>query len=264
MGPWLHRHQRQPRLRLPVAGVYLRWGLTEAGGERSWRLEVRREAPAGVGQYLAVDNATIDGAGFYLGVQTDLHHPSRGYIGPGLIFSSWATRSGADVDAGPGGFVEVGAHEGGFVGVRRPCRLDPGVWQLTLARSGRADSSAGPGDRWVLSATGPDGRLLEVGSILFPRVDPAAPGRVDAGGTGFWELYSGAARASDVPLWEVAVMAHGVDGTACTRGEVLYPRFPDRPRFAAVDAHYEPATGLVAVSAGGATTTTHRPGPWSS
>jgi hypothetical protein len=229
---------------------------------RSWRVEVRTEAPAGVGQYLALDNGTVDGGGWYLGLQTDLHHPERGAVGPGLIFSSWASRTAADIRVAPGGYAEIGAHEGGFVGVRLPLRLTEGRWQVTLARSGPASWSACGGDAFALTATTPDGTTVEGGTIAFPRVRPGTPATIDPGGTGFWELYAGADRPEAVPRWQVGVMAFDLDGGRCPAGAVSYPRFPDRPPFEAVDAAFDAATGLVEIRAGEGVTTVHPPGRW--
>ncbi|HET9690393.1 MAG TPA: hypothetical protein VFP61_04530 [Acidimicrobiales bacterium] len=246
-----------------MAGAYLHWGWGSPMAGRVWQVKVRTEAPPGVGQYLALDNGTIDGAGWYLGVQTDLFRPGVGGVGPGVIFSSWATRSGDDLEVAAGGYAEVGDHEGGFVGVRLPVRLRPGRWRFALWRAGAVPTSAGGGDRFRLTVTPPDGRAVDAGAIAFPRASPSRPATIGSGGTGFWELYAGAVTPDVVPRWEVAVMAHDPgSGARCPSGAVSYPRFPDRPPFEAVDAWFDRRSGMVEVRAGAGVRTDHPARRW--
>jgi len=250
-------------VRLPCHGAYAHWGFTSAHARLDWDVEVTRDPGSSVGEYLALFNGSIDGSGFYLGLQTDVAHPGLGRgIGKGLIFSTWWSFDAADTRLVPGGFREMGTHEGRFIGVRRPYPWGAGRYRVSLARSGPDVANGRAMDWFELSiATRPDGQGELIGGLRFPRRSPGSPASIDPGGLMFFEVYSGAATWRDVAPWHVGAMAYG-DGVRCPAGRTEYPRFPFGQQMPNVNLRFDPGSGLVQVQAGAGVWRTDPPGRW--
>jgi hypothetical protein len=263
-------------IRLPVAGIYVRWDLEAPVATLEWDLNVLTDPTSSVGIYLALAQGRIDGSPFYLGLQTDIWDPGRVRgIGKGLIFSTWWTFDAGATRLAPGGFRELGTHEGRFVGVRRPFPWVVGQYRVTLVRSEPAVQLRVPSDWFDLyiqptapRGTGPDrsnlaGDRTWMGGLAFPRRDAAAPAVIEETSTAFMEVYSRARRWADIPPWDVDLMAYG-DGQICPGGATEYPVFPfgkNRPMPNA-NARYELANGLVELRYGGSTNRVDPAGRW--
>jgi hypothetical protein len=263
-------------IRLPVAGIYVRWDLEAPVATMEWDLSVLADPTSSVGIYLALAQGRIDGSVFYLGLQTDIWDPGRGGgAGKGLIFSTWWTFDAGATRLAPGGFRERGTHEGRFVGVRRPYSWAVGAYRVALVRSEPATELAVAGDWFDLSiettapgAAGPGrpegaGDRTWIGGLAFPRRSASVPATIEESATAFMEVYAGARRWGDIPTWDVDLMAFG-DGKPCPRGATEYPVFPfgnNRPMPNA-NARHDPASGVVKLRYGGSTERVDPAGPW--
>ena len=263
-------------IRLQVAGIYVHWDFDAPMATLEWDLKVLADPTDSVGIYLALAQCSIDGSAFYLGLQTDISDPSRlRGAGKGLIFSTWWTFDAAATRLAPGGFTELGTHEGRFVGVRRPYPWALGDYRVTLVRSEPAVHLHIPADWFDLTIqptaprTSGSGRPETVGdqtwigSLAFPRQRPSTPATIERSSTAFMEIYSRAQRWSDITQWDVDLMAYG-DGQPCPRGATEYPVFPfgnNRPMPNA-NARYDQASDLIELRYGGSTTPVEPPGRW--
>jgi hypothetical protein len=263
-------------IRLPVAGIYVQWDLETSVTVMEWDLMVLTDPTSSVGIYLALAQGRIDGSAFYLGLQTDIQDPGHGRgVGKGLIFSTWWTFDAGATRLAPEGFRELGTHEGRFVGVRRPYRWVVGNYRVTLARSELADHLGVPADWFDLyiqptapEGTGPGrpetvGSRTWIGGLAFPRRRHSTPATIEGTSTAFVEVYSGAPRWSDVPAWDVDLMAFG-DGQRCLHGAVEYPVFPfggNRPMPNA-NARFDPERHQVTLRYGGSTNRIDPAGRW--
>ena len=128
---------RQPdrQIRLPVAGIYVRWKPRRRAGRPGVGLEGVADPTCSVGIYLALAQGAQSMAQLFdLGLQTDMWDPERlRGAGKGLIFSTWWTFDASATRLAPGGFRgQLGAHEGRFVGVRQPYPWVIGDYRITL------------------------------------------------------------------------------------------------------------------------------------
>jgi hypothetical protein len=263
-------------IRLPVAGIYVRWDLESPVAILEWDLNVLADPGSSVGIYLALAQGRIDGSAFYLGLQSDIWDPEqvRG-AGKGLIFSTWWTFDAGATRLAPGGFRELGTHEGRFVGVRRPYPWVVGDYRVTLARSEPAAQLHVPADWFDLyiqptapRGTGPGrpelvGDQTWIGGLAFPRRRTSRPAMTEAASTAFMEVYSSARCWCDIPSWDVGLMAYG-DGRLCPHGATEYPVFPfgnNRPMPNA-NARYNRASGLIELRYGGSTSRVDPAGRW--
>jgi hypothetical protein len=263
-------------IRLPVAGIYVRWDLEARAVTLEWDLKILADPTSSVGIYLALGQGRIDGSTFYLGLQTDIMDPARvGGVGKGLIFSTWWTFDIGATRLAPEGFREVGTHEGRFVGVRRPFPWVVGDYRVTLVRSEPAVHLPVPADWFDLyvqsTATRGVGsgrpELIDdrtwIGGLAFARQHASTPATIEKSSTAFMEVYSRARRWGDILAWDVDLMAYG-DGQPCPRGTTEYPVFPfgnNRPMPNA-NASYDPTRGLVELRYGGSTNRLDRAGRW--
>jgi hypothetical protein len=263
-------------IRLPLAGIYVRWDLETSVTGMEWDLKVVTDPTSSVGIYLALAQGRIDGSAFYLGLQTDIHDPGHGGgVGKGLIFSTWWTFEAGATRLAPEGFRELGTHEGRFVGVRRPYPWVVGSYRVTLVRSESAGQLDVPADWFDLyiqmtapEATSPGrpepvGTRTWIGGLAFPRRHSSMPATIEETSTAFMEVYSGARRWGDVPAWDVDLMAYG-DGQRCPHGAVEYPAFPfgkNRPMPNA-NARFDPAGDQVTLRYGGSTNRIDPAGRW--
>ena len=245
-------------IRLPVAGIYVRWDLEAPVATLECDLNVLADPTSSVGIYLALAQGRIDGSTFYLGLQTDIWDPGRVRgAGKGLIFSTWWTFDVGATRLASGGFRELGTHEGRFVGVRRPYPWVVGDYRVTLIRSEPAQLhvSADWFDLYIQpTASRGTGRgrpevvgdRTWIGGLAFPRRRVSMPAMIEEASTAFMEVYSRVRRWGDIPPWDVDLMAYG-DGQPCPRGATEYPVFPfgnNRPMPNA-NGRYDRASGLV-------------------
>ena len=260
-------HELDRKIRLPVAGIYVRWELGSPVATLEWDLKVLADPTSSVGIYLALAQGRIEGSTFYLGLQTDIWDPQRVRgAGKGLIFSTWWSFDVGATRLAPGGFREFGTHEGRFVGVRRAYPWVVGDYRVTLVRSEPAAQLHVPADWFDLyiqptaprgAAPGrPDliGSRTWIGGLAFPRRHAAMPALIEEESTAFMEIYSRARRWGDIPAWDVDLMAYG-DGQSCPGGATEYPVFPfgnNRPMPNA-NARYDLESGLVKLRYGGST-----------
>lgn len=272
----LRSRQLDRQIRLPVAGIYVRWNLGAPVATLEWDVKVLADPTSSVGIYLALAQGTIDGSTFYLGLQTDMSDPERlRGAGKGLIFSTWWTFDASATRLAPGGFRELGAHEGRFVGVRQPYPWVVGDYRITLVRSEPAPRLPVPADWFDLyiqptarQGTRPGrpdlvGDRTWIGGLAFPRRHGAMPALIEDPSTAFMEVYSRARRWSEIPPWDVDLMAYG-DGQPCPGGVIEYPVFPfgnNRPMPNA-NARYDSASGLVQLRYGGSTSRADPAGRW--
>ena len=253
------------RPRLPAHVAYVHWGFAQPLAKLEWDLSVLKDPGTTSGEYMALFNGAIDGSAFYLGLQTDLSLPSTGQgAGKGLIFSTWWTFDEADTEVAPGGFREMGTHEGRFVGVRQVYPWSKGDYRVVLARRGPGYGQAGEvASDWFdlfvtplapLARTGerpaPAGEGVWCGGLRFRRRRAATPAAVEPGGLMFAELYSRVANWGSVPAWHLDLMAYG-DGAPCPEGRTEYPAFPFGQRMPNVSACYDPVRRRVRVQMGG-------------
>ncbi len=253
------------RPRLPAHVAYVHWGFEQPLAKLEWDLTVLEDPGTASGEYMALFNGAIDGAAFYLGLQTDVSRPPTGEgAGKGLIFSTWWTFDEADTDVAPGGFREMGTHEGRFVGVRQIYPWGLGDYRVTLARRevGTSEARVAGWDWFDLSVMPlvpaarrderplPGGESTWCGGLRFRRRRSEVPARVEPGGLMFAELYSRVATWGSVPAWHLDVMAYG-DGAPCPAGRTEYPAFPFGQRMPNVSAWYDEGRRRVRVEMSG-------------
>ncbi len=259
-----------------MAGIYVRWDLGAPVSIMEWDLSVLADPTSSVGIYLALGQGRIDGSTFYLGLQTDISDPERVRgAGKGLIFSTWWTFDADATRLAPGGFRELGTHEGRFVGVRRPYPWVVGDYRVTLLRSEPAAELHVPADWFdlyiqptALRDTGPGrpelvGNRTWIGGLAFPQRHASMPAMIEEASTAFMEVYSRARRWRDIPPWDVDLMAFG-DSQPCPRGATEYPVFPfgDNRPMPNANAHFDLASGRVKLRYGGSTIRVDPAGRW--
>jgi len=258
-------------IRLPAHVLNTSWQFDAPSSRMEWDVTVHVDPGSSTGEYLGLFNGTIDGSSFYLGMQTNMSNPALGRgVGKGLIFSTWWSFDEADIRVAPGGYREMGTHEGRFIGVRQTYPWTTGDYRVALARAEAdgdhdwfeltitpTDPPMAQGDRSV--ATGP---TELIGALRFPRRSPGEPARIDAGGAVlFMEVYGSARTWADVDRWDVDVMAYA-DGTRCPSGGTKYPAFPYGQVMPNANIRYEPERERVVLQMGGDVEVTDRPADW--
>lgn len=236
--------RRNRELKLPAHAIHVHWSFATprmSTVEFSWTSHT--DPGTDVGVYLAPYSGSIDGAEFYFGVQNDVYKPDVGSIGKGLIFSTWWSFDAGDtrIDTDGGGFIQLGTHEGTFVGVRRPYEWGAGDHTLRIAR---ADEERG-GDWFSLTCDD-----TWIGALRFPRRQRDAPAAIESGGTTFLEVYDTAERFEEIPDWWVDLQAYG-DGERAVSARSEYPRFPHGQDIPNADCWYDSARDRVNLRFGG-------------
>lgn len=265
------RHKPEQRVQLPSAEIYVTWDFSAPVEVMEWDVTVHRDPGDDVGQYLALYHGAIDGSACYLGLQTDMHHPRlRRGVGKGLIFSTWWTLDGVNCRCPVDGFVELGTHEGGFVGVRRKYPWTTGSYRVTLSRSETERVGENVMDWFTLSVNSLDDEPRDskpdvvaqphtIGAIRFPRLVLDRPARIAPGMT-FLEVYSGVRTWSEVPPLAIDVMAFG-DGARCPGGSTEYPR-PYGVDVPIADVEYDQIHATVQLRLAGSQRRRHPPARW--
>ena len=240
-------------LALPAHFAWVTSAYPEALTEVVVDAELELPPDPSVGFYLGLFGKTTTDTEFYAGLQTQLHDPNTpAWLGPGFLFSRWSPHTRADARPVADGFVEVGAHEGGFVGVRRARAWGPGLVHFRLRRG---EPEAGH-DWFIFDAAVGDGAWEEVGALRFARTDPATPIAFHEEVTVFLEVYRGVTDVAEVPRWPVRFRVRG-DGAAPTQVRVEYPRFP-KVEFPNSDLWWD--DGWVKAVTGAMTPRCHGPG----
>ena len=263
------------RVRLPAHAIYVHWDF----GPRpltslSFDITMHTDPGSGVGEYFSPYNGTIDGHQIYFGIQTDVFRPEVGGVGKGCIFSTWWTFDAADTrPEADGGFIQLGTHEGRFVGVRRTYDWGIGDYRLTVTRA----EPDGDGDWFAMSvqpiaavrtaaptdaagsalrpeATGP---AVPLGALRFRRAEPDVPATIKPGGPAFLEIYGGANTYADIADWSLDVMGYG-DDVAAVSARSDYPAFP-HAEVPNADVHFDAVRGRVALRFGSSAVRTHAP-----
>ena len=207
-----------------------------------------------VGLYFAPMQGTIDGITFYFGIQTDVNKPNVGSTGKGIIFSRWDTLDPAMTRVAAGGFIEIGTHEGNFVGVRQNLAWTTGDYTLRIARA-EGDATGDWFDATIKDAAG---TVTPIGGLKFGRQVAATPAAIAAQGTLFCEIYSGATDYAAVPAWSLEVRALA-DGAPAVNAVSEYPAYP-YAAYPNKDTFYDPATDRVHLTYGGMTPECHPAG----
>ena len=230
-------------VRLPAHAAYVHWDLgSEPLSSVSFDITMHSDPGESVGEYLSPYNGSIDGHQIYFGIQSDVYQPDVGGVGKGCIFSTWWTFDAADTRPEADGFIQLGTHEGRFVGVRRVYDWGVGDYRLTVQRA----EQEGDGDWFAMSiqriqpigrvgtggpvaSTGvrplPTGVAVPLGALRFRRADPDRPATIAPGGPAFLEIYGNADTYADIADWSLDLMAYGDDRRAIgARSE--YPAFP--------------------------------------
>lgn len=241
---------------LPAHTSYVHWWF---GPGRLASLEfvvrIEDDPRTQVGLYFSPVNTHVDFTPLYLGIQTNLLMPGVGFVGKGFLFSRWDSLDPADARVAPGGFTEIGTHEGEFIGVRLPYDWTAGEYILRLERK----EASGDGDWFDLSVTSvATGVQTFAGGLRFPRKAPGVPGSLDPAVTTFTEVYSGVSDYSEVPAWGLRIRATG-DGAPPSRATSEYPAVP-YAEYPNTDVLYDSETGEVRMRFGGMTPRCTPPG----
>ncbi len=237
-------------VKLPAHAIYVHWDFgRDALCEMSFDITMHNDPGTSVGEYFSPYNGSIDGHQIYFGIQTDVYRPGKGGIGKGCIFSTWWTFDAHDTRPTPEGFIQLGTHEGRFVGVRHPYEWGVGDFRLTVRRAepeGDGDwfemviqpiepLSALPddpalkdlsgGDRTTSDRPEPIGPEVLLGALRFRRANPDIPATIRPYGPAFLEVYSDAETYRQIAPWTLDVMAFG-DGKRARSLRTEYPAYP--------------------------------------
>ncbi len=252
-------------VKLPAHAIYANWEWPNRLSEVEFDITIHNDPGTATGEYLSPFNGDIDGAQIYFGIQTDVFKPSRpdpGWgtgttIGKGLIFSTWWSFDADDTRVANDGYIQLGTHEGRFVGVRRPYPWGVGDYRVRLARG----EAAGNGDWFDLSvqpigAAVPHGRpdptgvAFWIGALRFKRSDPNRPATISASGSAFLEVYSGVKTFREIAPWSVDMQAYG-DGERVTHASGSYPRYPNNQNVPNANTWYDAERDRIHLAFGG-------------
>lgn len=243
---------RSAPLTLPAHTAWVRWTFAEPGTELRFEVEIRDDPGDTVGLYFAPFNGQIDGTAFYFGIQTNVFRPGADPVGKGFLFSRWNSLDADDTRVAPGGFHEIGTHEGQFVGVRKALTWTTGHYSLLLRRT----DADGPADWFALEVIH-EGVVTSLGALRFPRVNPEVRATIAPSGTSFTEVYSAVDDVGAVPRWSLGIAAT-LDGASPQTAISDYPAWPTA-EFPNVDV--SAAEGMVEMAFGGRTRRCQPAGP---
>ncbi len=246
--------------KVPTHTNYVFWKFAKRVAKLEFKVDMKNDPGSKVGLYFSPYNAEIDGIQFYFGIQTDLLNNNAGgkHEGHGIIFSQFGTLDKASINVAPGGFSEVGTHEGNFIGVRLPFAWTKGSYTIRFER-GAGDDTGDWFEAHVVDASKKD---TFAGALKFARKGKGVPATFEEQGTAFTEVYSGATDYANVPKWHIDTMAYG-DGqkaTTATSSYPNYPAYPGIPSFPNTDVTYSAASDRVELRFGGDTAKCHPEG----
>jgi hypothetical protein len=198
-------------------------------------ISIDRDIPETYNLYISPVNSTLNGAGFYGGLQTNINgwmsrtDRRRVHRGKGGIFSRWSedkmTPIGLDhVDLPVDGLCESAGYEGEFCSVRRPYAWTKGTYVFSLIKEETVMFRNAP-HTWVALEIAERGRpeTFRIGRLLFSGETLALHRNIAA----FLEIYSTEKiRASDVPEATVTLGFPRINGRELPVQGVMttYPR----------------------------------------
>lgn len=251
---------------MPSHAIWLHWGFGEQDLHTlEWDITFHSDPGEVVGQYFAPFNGYFGDELTYGGIQTNVQHFEGHSLGKGAIFSTWWTFDERDARVEhPGGFYQLGTHEGKFLGVRRPFEWGVEHLRFSLTRSEHSDPERG--GCWVecsvakLSGGGtPDerpsvvGEPLAIGALRFLDKN-GSPSTFGSSPLSFLEIYSDARTYGDIPDWHIDVMAYA-NGTQARSLRTEYPAYPKVvPN---TDAWYDEGTNRAHLRFGNQTVRSH-------
>jgi hypothetical protein len=243
--------------KLPAHTSYARYAFgTSAFSKLEMEVRVVKDPGDQVGLYVAPFNGTIDGTLTYLGMQTNVTNNKLGTrTGKGIVFSRWASLDPEDTKIADGGFLEVGTHEGEFVGIRLNYPWSVGTYTLTLQRT-TADLER---DWFELSLVDAANKKTFIGALRFPRKVAGTPAAIAPATTLFTEVYMGATKFTEVPVWELEVRQRA-DGKPATKIASEYPAYPNMEKFPNTDVYYTRSSDTMRFTFGGTTDQCHSAG----
>jgi hypothetical protein len=188
---------------LPWGMAYGNWNFDRPLlDDIQFEIEISGDTSTSVGRYFQLYDFKIGGIGQYFGLQTNLNRPQSGCQGNGLIFSRWCEANeqpnAASTRCSENGFIELGRHEGDFVGVRRPVPWKSGRFRCSIAPTDK--TSAATWFEFSVEDLSTSERY-SCGQLAFPRAG------IENGGGTWIETYSGAASEGQVPLTELRVLS---------------------------------------------------------
>jgi hypothetical protein len=194
--------------------------------------------------YLQMYDGSIDGQGYYVGVQTTNL----------AIFSKFGTTNLADVRTGTSAIKVSGTDEGPYVSLRQSYTLSAGTYTIRIIRN----EFDGNGDwfDYYLARAGEAGNGTYIGGIRFQRSTAGTPATLpDFGGTWteFWD--NNGATLYPVPYWKLSFgIPVTTGGKAATSATTAYSAMPNS------DIYYDTADGLVKAELGASTPRCHTAG----
>jgi hypothetical protein len=153
------------------------------------------------GLYFQMNQATINGHGFYYGIQNTVTNPATQVSGRGFIFSRFGTTDLSNIQIAPNGFTEAGTYEGPFISVRRYYDWKPQSYKFKLIKT----STDAVGD-WYSIYLKDLVTLQEefMGAIRFPLV-PLNQQGISNNGISWTEIYSKVNANTPLPNWHISV-----------------------------------------------------------
>ena len=126
------------------------------------------------GLYLMLAHSKISDAGFYFGLQTDVHAPEPPYgRGKGLLLSRWETRDLAHARfSETDGWTQSSGHEGNFIGVQRSYAWGAGDYRIRFAPDGDPEDDGVWFGLWITDRS--TDVATWIGSLKFPLLDGKA------------------------------------------------------------------------------------------
>jgi hypothetical protein len=270
------------KLKLPAHAIYTRWVWEKRLSSVEFDITMHNDPGTETGEYLSPFNGEIDGAQIYFGIQTNVFKPKDSspgcatgtHDGKGIIFSSWASFDSADTRVAPDGFIQLGTHEGRFVGVRRPYEWGVASYRLRLARAESDTNSQGITCDWftvtvqqIVARTATQtmrpsafGEQHWIGSLRFTRADPDVPATLSATGTTFLEVYDNASTFRRIAPWWCDLQGYG-DGDRALRASSEYPEFPHKQAIVNADTWFDHDRDRVHLRFGGDISRTTPAGP---
>ena len=175
------------------------------------------------GLYLMLAHSKISDAGFYFGLQTDVHAPEPPYgRGKGLLLSRWETRDLANARfSETDGWTQSSGHEGNFIGVRRSYAWGAGDYRIRFAPDGDPEDDGVWFGLWITDRS--TDVATWIGSLKFPLLDGKAVMRAPTYST--MEIYGRRIRPIDIPAWHVSIKRPVGDGIKPSWGHTGYSPF---------------------------------------
>jgi len=153
------------------------------------------------GLYFQMYQGTINGVGFYYGLQTRVYNPNDGLIKKGLIYSRWETRDLSNVRTIEGGWSQSAGYEGNFVGIRKYYNWTNHSYRFKLAYMESDDTGDWYGI-WIYDSDNFTEDFL--GSIRFPPTEASKSG-IANGGVTWTELYYKGIKQTPIPSWHASI-----------------------------------------------------------